>query len=779
MKTNKKHLAVLCAIGFLALRIVFSVYPAEAAAGMQPTASDNLIVSLRSKSELVPTADGYMRVYFDGEKIGIEYYDDDFAIQRKESLDMELDAWGGFYAGSDAYYLVEGRANRGESDTAEVIRVIKYDTSWKKQGTASITGNPELFGGQVRHPFDYGCVEMAECGGTLYIVTGHEGYVDPDYNQGHQGFLMIAVDKSSMTGSIVSSDLWHSFAQYIACKDSDLYVLEQSEGSRCTKLSRYDEESLNIESLPVLKYGGSRMSAWAIACYASVDGIALSSDHVLCLGTSIDQENYDNISSDTAHNIYLTVTPMSDFSEEATTVKWLTNYSGGGKCFLGTKITKVNDNRFLVSWEEFETSQTADEDDGLSASVLHYVFIDGQGNTISQEFTASAPISDCQPILKGTDIVYYASNANMVNFYSINAESGTFHKKAYRVAGENATWDLKDGVLTISGSGAMSIDPEVHYRHPVSSVLGGFSYPTSANAWKPIRDKVTKIIIDGGITSISEKAFAYFSNLTQVQIQSGVRSIGKQAFYSCRSLTKITIPASVTNIEEDILWTGAYWINDESHVVYATIYAPEGSYALTYAKKNGIRSVVGDGENDAENDTDLNNDNAVSISKAKISGLKSSYAYTGKALKPKVTVKLNGKKLKQGTDYTVSYANNKKTGKATVRITGIRSYKETIEQNFKIVPKKAILSKVTSIKAKMIKVTWKKDLQADGYLIQYAKNAKFTSGKCNITIEKKTTVSKNIPKPMKNKRYYVRVRAYKKIDGKKCYGAWSKAAQVK
>lgn len=144
-----------------------------------------------------------------------------------------------------------------------------------------------------------------------------------------------------------------------------------------------------------------------------------------------------------------------------------------------------------------------------------------------------------------------------------------------------------------------------------------------------------------------------------------------------------------------------------------------------------------------------------------------------------MTVKLNGKKLKQGTDYTVSYANNKKTGKATVKIKGIRAYKGTIEQTFKIVPKKAVLSKLTSPKAKTIKVTWKKDTQADGYQIQYARNAKFTSGKCNIIVEKKTTVSKNIPNLKKNKKYYVRVRAYKKIDGKKCYGAWSKAAQVK
>ena len=56
---------------------------------------------------------------------------------------------------------------------------------------------------------------MTETNGTLYIVTGHEGYVDESVGQGHQGFLMIAVDQASMTGKIVSCDLWHSFAQYI------------------------------------------------------------------------------------------------------------------------------------------------------------------------------------------------------------------------------------------------------------------------------------------------------------------------------------------------------------------------------------------------------------------------------------------------------------------------------------------------------------------------------------------------------------------------------------
>ena len=78
---------------------------------------------------------------------------------------------------------------------------------------------------------------MTELNGILYIATGHEGYVDASLGQGHQGLLVIAVDQQTMTGEIIDNDLWHSFAQYVKVRDNQLYLLEQSEGSRCTTLS--------------------------------------------------------------------------------------------------------------------------------------------------------------------------------------------------------------------------------------------------------------------------------------------------------------------------------------------------------------------------------------------------------------------------------------------------------------------------------------------------------------------------------------------------------------
>ena len=74
----------------------------------------------------------------------------------------------------------------------------------------------------------------------------------------------------------------------------------------------------------------------------------------------------------------------------------------------------------------------------------------------------------------------------------------------------------------------------------------------------------------------------------------------------------------------------------------------------------------------------------ISISKASVTLSTSTYAYDGKAKKPGVTVKLNGKTLKNGTDYTVSYSSNAKVGTATVKITGKGNYTGSVSKTYSI-----------------------------------------------------------------------------------------------
>lgn len=92
-------------------------------------------------------------------------------------------------------------------------------------------------------------------------------------------------------------------------------------------------------------------------------------------------------------------------------------------------------------------------------------------------------------------------------------------------------------------------------------------------------------------------------------------------------------------------------------------------------------------------------------------------------------------------------------------------------------PKKAKIKKVKGYK-KALEVRYAKVSGASRYQIQVATDKKFKKNKKTVTAKKSKTKVK-ISKLKKKKKYYVRVRAYKSVSGKKVYGAWSKVKTVK
>ena len=150
---------------------------------------------------------------------------------------------------------------------------------------------------------------------------------------------------------------------------------------------------------------------------------------------------------------------------------------------------------------------------------------------------------------------------------------------------------------------------------------------------------------------------------------------------------------------------------------------------------------------------------------------KTTYTYTGKAIKP--GVKVNGVTLKEETDYTAVYSKNKNAGKASVKITLKGKYSGTKTLTFKINPK---ATKISSLKAgkKAFTVKYSKQTSGSGYEIQYSTSSKFKSAK-TVKITKNKTVSKTVKKLKAKKTYYVRVRVVKGSYK----SAWSKALKVK
>ena len=161
--------------------------------------------------------------------------------------------------------------------------------------------------------------------------------------------------------------------------------------------------------------------------------------------------------------------------------------------------------------------------------------------------------------------------------------------------------------------------------------------------------------------------------------------------------------------------------------------------------------------------------------KSVVTGIKTK-SFTGKSITQKPTIKFNKKTLKNGTDYTISYSNNKKVGLATIKITGKGNYTGTITKTFKINPAKQNIQKLTS-KRKSFFIDWAQKGSATGYEIQYATNSKFSGAK-KVTVTNNKTDKKTISKLSGKKKYYVRVRSYTTVKGKKYYGAWSSTKSV-
>ena len=230
-------------------------------------------------------------------------------------------------------------------------------------------------------------------------------------------------------------------------------------------------------------------------------------------------------------------------------------------------------------------------------------------------------------------------------------------------------------------------------------------------------DSTTDYIIKDGTRIIASSAFDYCRSLTSVTIPDSVTSIGRYAFYCCTSLTNVTIPNSVTSIG-----FGAFYCTNLANVYYA--------------------------------------------------GSQSEWN--------KITISDENEDLTNATIHFSSISTPKPTPTPTPSPAPTQPTTTTPTTSAKAVakPKSAKFKKVKSAK-KAISVEWKKVRGVKGYQVQVATDKKFKKNKKTVTIKKQKTTKTTVKKLKAKKKYYVRVRTYKIVNGKKVYSSWSKVKSVK
>ena len=157
------------------------------------------------------------------------------------------------------------------------------------------------------------------------------------------------------------------------------------------------------------------------------------------------------------------------------------------------------------------------------------------------------------------------------------------------------------------------------------------------------------------------------------------------------------------------------------------------------------------------------------IKNAEIKVNSENYTYSGKDRKAWVKIYYDGKRLTENKDYKLEYKNVVKTGKAQVTIKGINNFSGTVKKTYKIVPKKATIKEVImNSKNTQATIKWKKDSQADGYVIYRATKKDGDYKKIKNVYDTDRT-SYTVKKLNSDKTYYFKIRTYVMIDSKKAY----------
>lgn len=156
---------------------------------------------------------------------------------------------------------------------------------------------------------------------------------------------------------------------------------------------------------------------------------------------------------------------------------------------------------------------------------------------------------------------------------------------------------------------------------------------------------------------------------------------------------------------------------------------------------------------------------------------RTSYTYTGKSIRPSVTVTVNGKKIGANA-YKLYYRNNKNSGIGTVQVRGIGKYSRINKTlTFKILPPKTLLTGLKKAN-RSFTASWKKNIQATGYQIQFAADSRFTKERKTVTVGKQSATRYKISGLKNKKTYYVRIRSYKRVGKKVLYSSWSTVKKI-
>ena len=386
---------------------------------------DNLVRVENFKGVKIVDAQGNFMKWSAYPRLVAETYDSNFQLISSVDLDMELDLWGGFYAGEDYNFVIFGQENPSEDDNAEVIRVVKYDKDWNRLGQASLRG------ANTTIPFDAGSLRCDEYNGYLYVRTSHEMYQSGD-GLNHQANLTFSVRESDMTitdgyHDVVANKGYvsHSFNQFILVDSQGrLVALDHGDAyPRGACLSIYDNKAGSDTFANGCKT--FNLTTWSgrvgeNTTGANVTDLAETSSGYLVAYSSTGKGSASTIGQDPM-NIFLSYTSKDDISSNGTTVRQLTSWPSDSDLYGSQPVlVPTGPDGGYILWQ---LAEKWDNGYYYNKESIQYATYSADGTVSNIKTADGVRMSRCHPISYNGKVVWYSTHDSTPVFYVLD-ESG-------------------------------------------------------------------------------------------------------------------------------------------------------------------------------------------------------------------------------------------------------------------------------------------------------------------------------------------------------------------
>ncbi len=246
----------------------------------------------------------------------------------------------------------------------------------------------------------------------------------------------------------------------------------------------------------------------------------------------------------------------------------------GNECFRGCNSLKKLE--LPASFNSFNLSQISD------SGVTEIIFHNPECEIINDSTEYSSDL-----VIKSSSDSFVQEQADEIGLKFQEAE---INSAISDKLGEKIQWELKDGVLTVTGEGELFFgEPKDNTISSDGTPLPGIVEPARA-PWNDYLNRITEVVIDKGITNLPDWTFFGAANLSKITLPDSLEKIGELAFADCTKLKEIIIPESVNEIGQDAFQTNT--------ITMLKVYSE--SFAAGYAKENKLNYTIIENDRNSE-----------------------------------------------------------------------------------------------------------------------------------------------------------------------------------